>query len=114
MWFAIKPMNLTLDEAVELENIVNKSGKLFALTHNYTGNSLVKQARTMVAKGDLGEIRKIQVQYLQGWMSTAVEETDNKQAAWRIDPKKSGIGGALGDIGTHAENLVEYITGFKN
>lgn len=108
-----KPITLTLDEAIELGSIVKKSKKLFALTHNYTGNSLVKQARAMVANGKLGDIRKIQVQYLQGWLSTAVEETDNKQAAWRIDPKKSGIGGALGDIGTHAENLVEYITGLQ-
>lgn len=108
-----KPMTLTLDEAVELEKIVKKSGKLFALTHNYTGNSLVKQAKAMVDNGDLGKIRKIQVQYLQGWLSTAVEATGQKQAAWRVDPKRSGIGGALGDIGTHAENLVEYITGLK-
>jgi predicted dehydrogenase len=108
-----KPITLTLDEALELENIVEKSGKLFALTHNYTGNSLVKQARAMVAKGNLGNIRKVQVQYLQGWLSTAVEKTGQKQAAWRVDPSKSGIGGALGDIGTHAENLVEYITGLK-
>ena len=108
-----KPMTLTLDEAIRLEKIVRKSGKLFALTHNYTGHPLVKQAKAMVANGDLGNIRKIQVQYLQGWMSTAVESTDNKQAAWRVDPKRSGIGGALGDIGTHAENLVTYITGLK-
>ncbi|TYA75057.1 Gfo/Idh/MocA family oxidoreductase [Seonamhaeicola marinus] len=108
-----KPMTLTLDEAVELEKIVAKSGKLFALTHNYTGNSLVKQAKAMVDNGDLGKIRKIQVQYLQGWLSTAVEATGQKQAAWRVDPKRSGIGGALGDIGTHAENLVEYITGLR-
>jgi len=108
-----KPMTLTLDEAMELEKIVAKSGKLFALTHNYTGHPLVKQAKAMVAKGDLGNIRKIQVQYLQGWLSTAVEKTGQKQASWRVDPKKSGIGGALGDIGTHAENLVEYITGLK-
>ncbi|MGE5943846.1 MAG: Gfo/Idh/MocA family oxidoreductase, partial [Flavobacteriales bacterium] len=89
------------------------SGKLFALTHNYTGNAMVKQAKAMVDNGELGNIRKIQVQYLQGWLSTAVEKTDNKQASWRTDPKRSGIGGALGDIGTHAENLVEYITGLK-
>lgn len=108
-----KPMTLTLDEAIQLEVIVNKSRKLFALTHNYTGHPLVKQARAMVARGDLGNIRKIQVQYLQGWLSTAVEKTGQKQAAWRVDPKRSGIGGALGDIGTHAENLVEYITGLK-
>lgn len=108
-----KPMTLTLDEAIELEQIAKKSKKLFALTHNYTGHPLVKQAKAMVAKGDLGTIRKIQVQYLQGWLSTAVEKTGQKQASWRVDPKKSGIGGALGDIGTHAENLVEYITGLK-
>ncbi|MDD7884401.1 Gfo/Idh/MocA family protein [Flavivirga sp. 57AJ16] len=108
-----KPMTLTLEEAIALEKIVSKSGKLFALTHNYTGHPLVKQAKAMVANGDLGTIRKVQVQYLQGWMSTAVESTDNKQASWRVDPKRSGIGGALGDIGTHAENLVEYITGLK-
>ncbi|WP_396602185.1 Gfo/Idh/MocA family protein [Algibacter sp. R77976] len=108
-----KPMTLTLEEAIALEEIVEKSGKLFALTHNYTGHPLVKQAKAMVAKGDLGAIRKIQVQYLQGWLSTSVEKTGQKQASWRVDPKRSGIGGALGDIGTHAENLLEYITGLK-
>lgn len=108
-----KPMTLTLDEAEDLKNIVDKSGKLFALTHNYTGNSLVKQAKAMIAKGELGTIRKIQAQYLQGWLSTSLEKTEQKQAAWRVDPQKSGIGGALGDIGTHAENLIEYITGLK-
>lgn len=108
-----KPMTLTLDEAIALEKIVTKSGKLFALTHNYTGHPLVKQAKAMVANGDLGNIRKIQVQYLQGWLTTSLEATGQKQAAWRVDPKISGIGGALGDIGTHAENLVEYITGLK-
>lgn len=108
-----KPMTLTLEEAIELERIVEKSGQLFALTHNYTGHPLVKQAKAMVAKGDIGNIRKIQVQYLQGWLSTSLEKTGQKQASWRVDPKRSGIGGALGDIGTHAENLVEYITGLK-
>jgi predicted dehydrogenase len=108
-----KPMTLTLEEAITLEKIVEKTGKLFALTHNYTGHPMVKQAKAMIENGDLGEIRKIQVQYLQGWLSTSVEKTGQKQASWRIDPKRSGIGGALGDIGTHAENLVEYITGLK-
>jgi len=108
-----KPMTLTLDEAIELETIVNKSNRLFALTHNYTGHPMVKQARAMVLNGDLGNIRKIQVQYLQGWLSTPIEKTGQKQASWRMDPKRSGIGGALGDIGTHAENLVEYITGLQ-
>ncbi|MCB4806697.1 Gfo/Idh/MocA family oxidoreductase [Tamlana sp. 62-3] len=108
-----KPMTLTLDEAIELEKIVEKTGKLFALTHNYTGHPMVKQAKALVDHGDIGTIRKVQVQYLQGWLSTAVEKTGQKQASWRVDPKRSGIGGALGDIGTHAENLVEYITGLK-
>lgn len=108
-----KPMTLTLDEALTLEEIVEKSGKLFALTHNYTGHPMVKQAKALVDNGDLGKIRKIQVQYLQGWLSTSVEKTGQKQASWRTDPKRSGIGGALGDIGTHAENLVEYITGLQ-
>lgn len=108
-----KPVTLNLEEALELEQVIKKSGKLFALTHNYTGNSMVKQARAMVAKGELGEIRKIQAQYLQGWLSTDLESTGQKQAAWRVDPKRSGIGGALGDIGTHTENLIEYITGLE-
>lgn len=108
-----KPVTLTLDEAKTLKEIVKKTGKIFALTHNYTGYPMVKQARAMVEKGDLGSIRKIQVQYLQGWLATAVENTGHKQAAWRVDPKISGIGGALGDIGTHAANLTEYITGLK-
>ncbi|MCQ0111563.1 Gfo/Idh/MocA family protein [Zhouia amylolytica] len=108
-----KPMTLTITEAEELEKIVHETGLLFALTHNYTGHPMVKQAKAMVKNGDLGGIRKIQVQYLQGWMATQVEKTDNKQASWRVDPKKSGVGGALGDIGTHAENLVEYITNLK-
>ena len=106
-----KPMTLTLDEAIDLEKIVQSTGLLFALTHNYPGSPMVKQARAMVENGDLGKIRKIQVQYLQGWLATSVEKTGQKQAVWRVDPTKSGIGGALGDIGTHAENLVEYITG---
>lgn len=108
-----KPMTLTLEEAEELEKIVQKTGKVFALTHTYTGYPMVKQARAMVEKGDLGEIRKVNVHYLQGWMTTDVENSENKQASWRVDPKKSGIGGALGDIGTHAENLVEFVSGIE-
>ncbi len=108
-----KPVTLTLDEAIALEKIVQSTGKIFALTHNYTGYPMVKQAKAMIAKGDLGTIRKINVQYLQGWLATSLEKTGQKQAAWRVDPKKSGIGGALGDIGTHAENLAEYITGLR-
>lgn len=108
-----KPMTLTVEESETLVTLVEKSGLLFALTHNYTGYPMVKQARDMIANGDLGTIRKVQVQYLQGWLATEVEKTDNKQAAWRTDPSKSGVGGALGDIGTHAENLLEFITGLS-
>ena len=108
-----KPMTLNIQEAKELIAVVEATGLLFALTHNYTGHPMVRQAKAMVANGDLGAIRKVQVQYLQGWMATAVEKTANKQAAWRTDPSRSGLGGALGDIGTHAENLTEYITGLK-
>jgi predicted dehydrogenase len=107
------PMPLTLEEALELEQIVKTTGLLFALTHNYPGSPMVKQAKAMVKNGDLGKIRKVQVQYLQGWLATSVEKTGQNQASWRVDPSKSGIGGALGDIGTHAENLIEYITGLQ-
>ena len=105
-----KPATLTLDEAIELEKIVTNSGLIFALTHNYTGYPMVKQARKMVENGDLGAIRKVQVQYIQGWLADPLEETGQKQAAWRVDPKRAGIGGGLGDIATHAENLASYIT----
>lgn len=108
-----KPMTLTIAEAEELAALVEKTGLLFALTHNYTGYPMVKQAKAMVAKGDIGNIRKVQVHYLQGWMATPVEKTGSKQAIWRVDPAKAGMGGALGDIGSHAENLAEYITGVK-
>ncbi|WP_417443132.1 Gfo/Idh/MocA family protein [Joostella sp.] len=104
-----KPMTLTIQEAQILEKLAKESGLLFALTHNYTGNAMVKQARAMVTNGDLGEIRKVQVQYLQGWMAAEINK-EAKIKPWRADPKKSGIGGSLADIGTHAENLVSYIT----
>lgn len=106
-----KPMTLTIEESEILEKLVEKTGLIFALTHNYTGYPMIKQAKAMIANGDLGNIRKVQVQYLQGWLATEIEKTGQKQAAWRIDPSKSGVGGALGDIGTHAENLLEYVTG---
>jgi predicted dehydrogenase len=108
-----KPMTLTIDEAEELEELSASTGLLFAVTHNYTGHPMVKQARAMVANNELGKIRKVQIHYLQGWLATSVEKTGHKQAAWRVNPIKSGIGGALGDIGTHAENLIEYITGLE-
>ena len=108
-----KPLSFDLDEAYDLKKIVDDSGLIFALTHNYTGYPLVKQAKQMIRNGELGDIRKVVVEYPQGWLSTALEATEQKQAAWRTDPAKSGIAGAMGDIGTHAENLVEYITGLK-
>ncbi|RMF29984.1 MAG: gfo/Idh/MocA family oxidoreductase, partial [Bacteroidetes bacterium] len=106
-----KPLCYNMEEAYELQRLVKETGLLFALTHNYTGYPMVKQARAMVRNGDIGRIRKVVVEYPQGWLSTRLEETDQKQAAWRTDPKRSGIAGAMGDIGTHAENLAEYITG---
>lgn len=108
-----KPLCYDLDEAYELKKIVDDAGCIFALTHNYTGYPMVKEAKHLIATGQLGKIRKVVVEYPQGWLSTHLEATDQKQAAWRTDPKRSGIAGAMGDIGTHAENLAEYITGLK-
>jgi len=108
-----KPLTFNLEEAYDLQKIVHNSDLLFALTHNYTAYPMVKQARHMISNGHLGVVRKVVVEYPQGWLSTQLESTDQKQAAWRTDPKKSGIAGAMGDIGTHAENLTEYITGLK-
>src|SRR3954464_2122039 len=106
-----KPVTFNLAEAKALKKVVAKSGKVFALTHNYTGNAMVKQARDFVRAGELGDIRKVVVEYPQGWLSTHLEATGQKQASWRTDPKRSGAAGCIGDIGTHAENLVHYITG---
>ena len=108
-----KPLCFNMREAKILKNTVEKTALIFALTHNYTGYPLVKQARAMIKNGELGKIRKIVVEYPQGWLSTKLEDADQKQAAWRTDPKRSGVAGALGDIGTHAENLSEYITGLQ-
>ena len=108
-----KPMTFTLAEAKELQALVKKTGLPFALTHNYTGYPMVKQARDMVKAGELGKIRKIVVEYPQGWLATRIEAEDQKQASWRTDPKKAGISCCMGDIGTHAENLAEFITGLK-
>jgi predicted dehydrogenase len=108
-----KPLAFSLAEAKKLRVVVKKSGLIFALLHNYTGYPLVKQAREMVATGKLGKIRKVVVEYPQGWLATRLEASDQKQAAWRTDPKRSGAAGCIGDIGTHAENLAEYITGLK-
>lgn len=108
-----KPMTYNLKEAIELVHLVEKTGLVFGLTHNYTGYPMVKQARAMVRNGELGTIRKIAVEYFQGWLATKLEDTDHKQAGWRTDPKQSGAANCMGDIGTHAENLAEYITGLK-
>jgi predicted dehydrogenase len=108
-----KPATLNLAEAKKLAEIVKKTGKLYGLTHNYTGYPLVKEARALVAAGKLGKIRKVVVEYPQGWLATRLEASGQKQAAWRTDPKKSGAAGSIGDIGTHAENLAEYITGLQ-
>ena len=108
-----KPMTLTTKEARDLQKIVKSSKRVFALTHNYTGYPMVKLARDMARGGQLGKIRKVVVQYPQGWLSTALEKTDQKQAEWRTDPKRSGAAGCIGDIGTHAENLAEYVTGLR-
>ena len=108
-----KPLAFSTQEAIELQKIVEKSGLVFALTHTYTGYPMVKQARRMLRSREFGNIRKVVVEYPQGWLSTALEATGNKQASWRTDPKRSGIAGSVGDIGTHAGNLAEYITGLK-
>lgn len=108
-----KPMTFDLKEAKELEKVVKKTGKYFCLTHTYTGYPMVKEARHQVKNKQLGEIRKVFVTYPQGWLSTFLESENNKQASWRTDPSKSGIAGAMGDIGTHAFNLAEYITGLQ-
>src|SRR5438552_2563315 len=108
-----KPATFNLAQARQLAEIVKKTGLLYGLTHNYTGYPLVKEARDMVRRGKLGRIRKVVVEYPQGWLATRLEASGQKQAAWRTDPKRSGAAGCVGDIGTHAENLAEYITGLK-
>jgi predicted dehydrogenase len=108
-----KPLTHTLEAAEELAASVARSGCLFGLTHNYTGYPMVRQAREMVAAGALGAVRVVQVEYSQGWLATNLEASGQKQAAWRTDPARSGAGGALGDIGTHAFNLAEFVTGLR-
>lgn len=108
-----KPLAFDLKEAKKLQEIAKKSQLLFCLTHTYTGYPMVKEARQIVASGKLGKIRKVYVDYPQGWLSTFLEGSDNKQASWRTDPNQSGIAGAMGDIGTHAFNLAEYVSGLK-
>ena len=108
-----KPIAFTLDEAKQLKKKVDQTGLLLLLTHTYSGYPMVKQARAMVKEGALGQIRKIVVEYPQGWLSKMTEKEGNVQAAWRTDPKRSGKAGAMGDIGTHAAHLAEYVSGLK-
>ncbi len=106
-----KPMTFDLAQAEELAKVVDKSGTVFAVSHNYTGYPLVRQARQMILSGELGEINAVRSNYMQGWLRTRIESDDQKQAAWRTDPTKSGAAGCFGDIGTHAYNLGRYMTG---
>ncbi|MDD1523087.1 MULTISPECIES: Gfo/Idh/MocA family protein [Bradyrhizobium] len=106
-----KPLTTTLAEAEELVALVRKTGRIFVVTHNYTGYPMVRQARAMIANGELGEIRLVKVEYLQDWLTEPLETTGQKQAAWRTDPARSGAGGCIGDIGTHAYNLACFVTG---
>jgi predicted dehydrogenase len=108
-----KPLAISVEEAEDLEKSVKKSGLQFCVTHNYTGSPMVREARNLVQGGHLGEIRKVYVEYLQGWLSDKLEATGQKQADWRTDPKRSGPCGAMGDIGTHAANLAEHVTGSR-
>ena len=108
-----KPMTMTVEESEELCRLVKKHDAVFALTHNYTGYPMVKQARAMVREGKLGKIRKVVVEYPQGWLATHLEAEGAKQAVWRTDPQQAGVSSAIGDIGSHAENLARYITGLE-
>src|SRR2546429_2610726 len=106
-----KPLTTTIEDALDLAKIVERTGLIFGLTHNYTGYPMVRQAREMVQAGELGPLRVVQVEYAQDWLSTPLERTGQKQADWRTDPARSGPGGSLGDIGTHAHNLACFVTG---
>ena len=108
-----KPLCLSLEEAQEEVALVEKSNRIFALTHNYTGYPAIRQARDMVRRGEIGDVRKVLVEFLQDWLMVPLEKTGSKQASWRTDPTKSGISGCVGDIGTHAENLLEFVTGLR-
>ncbi len=108
-----KPVTISLKQALELEKKVKETGKVFALTHTYTGYPMVKEAKHLVAMGKIGKIRKVVVEYPQGWLSTPLEKEGQKQASWRSEPEFNGPGGCLGDIGVHADNLVGFITELK-
>ncbi len=108
-----KPLCMSVAEAIDLHETVERTSKLFCLTHNYTGYPMVKRVREMVLGGEIGTVRKVVVEYLQGWLSSPVEKTGNRQAEWRSDPARAGIAGAMADIGTHAFNLAEYVSGLE-
>src|SRR5262245_31157035 len=108
-----KPLTSTLKDAVALASLADESGLIFAVTHNYTGYPLVRHAREMVRAGELGDVRVVQVEYPQDWLTERLEDTGQKQAGWRTDPAQSGAGGCIGDIGTHAMNLAEFVTGLS-
>ena len=108
-----KPAAFDLNEVLELRELVTSTGLLYGLAHTYTGYPLVKESRARVARGDLGTLRKVIVQYPQGWLADRQEDADNKQAAWRLDPHQAGISSCMGDIGVHAANLAEYVTGLR-
>jgi predicted dehydrogenase len=108
-----KPLTTTVEDALDLAQIVRRTGLIFGLTHNYTGYPMVRQAREMIAEGQLGHLRVVQVEYAQDWLATPLETTNHKQAAWRTDPAQSGPAGSLGDIGTHAYNLLCFVTGLR-
>ncbi|MBB3137623.1 hypothetical protein FHS26_005385 [Rhizobium pisi] len=108
-----KPLTSNLADAKKLKKVADESGALFVLTHNYTGYPMVRHAREMIANGELGDIRVVQAEYPQDWLTEAVEQTGQKQAAWRTDPAQSGVGGSTGDIGTHAYNLASFISGLE-
>ena len=108
-----KPMTFSLDEALDLRETVERTQKVFGLTHNYTGYPMIKEARHLVRGGAFGTVRRINIEYIQGWLATPEESGGNKQAEWRTDPARSGAAGCMGDIGTHGENLAEYVTGLR-
>ncbi|MBC6490051.1 Gfo/Idh/MocA family protein [Flavihumibacter stibioxidans] len=108
-----KPATFTLAEAIELKEVIDRTGALFCLTHTYTGYPMIKEAKHLIATGKIGKVRKVFVEYPQGWLTEFREGSNYKQAAWRTDPKRSGISGCMGDIGTHAFNMAEYVSGLQ-
>lgn len=106
-----KPLTHRLDDALALQKVVEDADRLFCLTHNYTGYPMVREARSLIAAGELGAIRRVNCEYLQGWLAGPEERGDNKQAQWRTDPARAGAAGCFGDIGSHGQNLIEFVTG---